>query len=134
MDPFQINRGGGVNGREQGETTILDMEFKQEERLDKAGQNLDQYIEISRNALQDLYEQRDILKVCRFNLIDEILTCYFRVLSENYQMLQINWGYLLPSFALLNNALSQTNISYGEGLLYHLVVCILLLSIWLKIM
>ncbi len=52
-----------MNGREQEETTILDMEFKQEERLDAAGQNVDRYIEISRNALQDLYEQRDILKV-----------------------------------------------------------------------
>ncbi len=49
--------------RAQEEVTILDMGIRDKDRLDAAGNNVDDYIKIGRNALQELYEQRGLLKV-----------------------------------------------------------------------
>ncbi|KAJ3369248.1 Golgi SNAP receptor complex member 2, partial [Kappamyces sp. JEL0680] len=56
--------------RVQEETTILDMGVREEERLDAASQSVDQYITMGRNALQELYEQRDILKSTQRKMLD----------------------------------------------------------------
>ena len=45
------------------------MEFDQEARLDTASQNVDGFIEASRNALESLHEQRDILKVSHWKAV-----------------------------------------------------------------
>ena len=45
------------------QSTILNMGMDHTDRLDQVGNNLDQYIALSRNALSELVEQRDLLKV-----------------------------------------------------------------------
>lgn len=49
------------------ETTIL---TNQSNRLDMASGNIDQYIEIGRNSLNELYQQRDIMKNTQKRLLD----------------------------------------------------------------
>lgn len=55
------------------ESTILMMDAfisKENEALGNAGQSVEQYIAIGRNALQELYEQRSILKNTQRRLLD----------------------------------------------------------------
>jgi hypothetical protein len=39
------------------------MDFREEDALKNAGANIDNYITIGRNSLEELYKQRSIIKV-----------------------------------------------------------------------
>lgn len=45
------------------EATFLNMDFREEDALKNAGANIDNYITIGRNSLEELYKQRSIIKV-----------------------------------------------------------------------
>jgi hypothetical protein len=49
------------------DATFLDMDFREEQVLQNAGQSVDQYINIATDSLNELFAQRTMLKVAKFN-------------------------------------------------------------------
>lgn len=96
--------------------------------LDNAGENIDRYINMGRQALQELYEQRSILKVILrlvhgFLLDDQLDSCLMHVQSTQKKLLDVANSLGLSSSVI--RFIEQRTVADRYILYGGIVVCIL---------
>jgi Golgi SNAP receptor complex protein 2 len=64
------NQENQLHYRNQNESTFLDMDLREQQALDNAETHIEQYIVMGRNALNELYDQRSMMKSTQKRLLD----------------------------------------------------------------